>query len=168
MLSTINYTIFLQSFDHSFLMLMSLMWTSSQLNGTSFQIFLNMVSKIHGPLHMHNRKILWLDNGFAGFKQPLAACCGYGEPPLNFDNRIACGETKNLNGSTVTASPCNNTAEYVNWDGNHYTEAANRYISDQILSGNYSDPPLTVNRSFNYKPKFINYKMLLWLVSGFT
>ncbi|GAY40761.1 hypothetical protein CUMW_054400 [Citrus unshiu] len=58
-----------------------------------------------------------------GFKEPLAACCGYGGPPLNFDNRVACGETKNLSGSTVSATPCNNTAEYVNWDGNHYTEA---------------------------------------------
>jgi hypothetical protein len=42
----------------------------------------------------------------------------------------------------VTAIPCNNTAEYVNWDGNHYTEAANEYVSSQILTGNYSDPPL--------------------------
>ncbi|CAK7348189.1 unnamed protein product [Dovyalis caffra] len=74
-----------------------------------------------------------------GFKQPLAACCGYGGPPLNFDNRIACGQTKILNGSRVTGIPCNNTAEYVNWDGVHYTEAANRYVSDQILAGNYSN-----------------------------
>ena len=81
---------------------------------------------------------LWL----SGFKQPLATCCGYGGLPLNFDNRIACGQTKILNGSFVTAIPCNNTAEYVNWDGNHYTEAANEYVSSQILTGNYSDPPL--------------------------
>ncbi|KAJ6729288.1 ZINC FINGER FYVE DOMAIN CONTAINING PROTEIN [Salix viminalis] len=40
-----------------------------------------------------------------GFKQPLAACCGYGGPPLNFDRRIACGQTKVLNGSTVTGEP---------------------------------------------------------------
>ncbi|GMY16604.1 GDSL esterase/lipase At1g54790-like [Fagus crenata] len=45
-----------------------------------------------------------------GFKQPLAACCGYGGLPLNFDNRIACGQTKILNGSLVTAISCNNTA----------------------------------------------------------
>ncbi|KAF3436341.1 hypothetical protein FNV43_RR23433 [Rhamnella rubrinervis] len=81
------------------------------------------------------------------FKQPIAACCGYGGLPLNFDSRIACGVTKNINGSTVTATPCNNTAEYVNWDGNHYTEAANQYISSQILTGTYTDPPLSVNYS---------------------
>ncbi|KAI3449594.1 hypothetical protein Pfo_006259 [Paulownia fortunei] len=75
-----------------------------------------------------------------GFKQALAACCGYGGLPLNFDTRIACGETKVLNGSMVTAGACSNTTEYVNWDGNHYTEAANQYVSSQILSGKYLDP----------------------------
>ncbi|XP_050363405.1 GDSL esterase/lipase At1g54790-like [Argentina anserina] len=73
-----------------------------------------------------------------GFKQGIAACCGYGGPPINFDNRIACGQTKNLNGTEVTATPCSNPAEYVNWDGNHYTEAANQYVSSQILTGNYT------------------------------
>ncbi|XP_047312662.1 GDSL esterase/lipase At1g54790-like [Impatiens glandulifera] len=73
-----------------------------------------------------------------GFKQSIAACCGYGGPPLNFDTRINCGETKNLNGTMVTAMVCNNTAEYINWDGNHYTEAANQQITLQILSGNYT------------------------------
>ncbi|XVF84530.1 hypothetical protein PTKIN_Ptkin17bG0044200 [Pterospermum kingtungense] len=76
-----------------------------------------------------------------GFQQPLAACCGYGGPPLNFDTRIACGVTKNLNGSTVTANSCNNTAKYINWDGNHYTEAANRLVTDLMLTGNYSHSP---------------------------
>uniref|UniRef100_A0A5B7B967 GDSL esterase/lipase n=1 Tax=Davidia involucrata TaxID=16924 RepID=A0A5B7B967_DAVIN len=83
-----------------------------------------------------------------GFKEPLAACCGYGGPPLNFDNRIACGETKNLNGTLVTAKPCDNMAEYVNWDGNHYTESANSYVSSQILTGMYSDLLLSVNTPF--------------------
>lgn len=95
-------------------------------------------------LHFGSFYELWL----SGFKQPLAACCGYGGPPLNFDSRIACGQTKNLNGSLVTAIPCNNTAEYVNWDGNHYTEAANEYVSSQILTGNYSDPPLSVTAEY--------------------
>lgn len=91
--------------------------------------------------------------GFAGFKQPIAACCGYGGLPLNFDNRIACGVTKILNGSSVTAHPCKETAEYVNWDGNHYTEAANSYISSQILTGNYSHRLLLANEEFVCRPK---------------
>ncbi|KAF8394470.1 hypothetical protein HHK36_020678 [Tetracentron sinense] len=89
-----------------------------------------------------------------GFRPPLTACCGYGGPPLNFDNRIACGQTKNLNGSTVTVKPCNNTLEYVNWDGNHYTEAANLYVSSQILTGKYSDPPFSEKMPFLIKFKF--------------
>ncbi|KAE8734819.1 GDSL esterase/lipase [Hibiscus syriacus] len=74
-----------------------------------------------------------------GFQKPIAACCGYGGPSLNFDNRVPCGVTKDLNGTIVTANPCNNTAEYINWDGTHYTEAANRFVADQILIGNYTD-----------------------------
>ncbi|PIN18187.1 Alpha-L-fucosidase [Handroanthus impetiginosus] len=84
-----------------------------------------------------------------GFKQALAACCGYGGLPLNFDTRIACGETKVLNGTMVTAGACSNTIEYVNWDGNHYTEAANQHVSSQILSGKYLDPPPNVDLHFS-------------------
>jgi hypothetical protein len=79
---------------------------------------------------------------------------------LNFDGRIACGETKNLNGSLVTSTPCNNTAEYVNWDGNHYTEAANEYVSSQILTGNYSDPPPSVTAESLLGSKFFNPRRL--------
>lgn len=78
----------------------------------------------------------------SGFKEPVAACCGYGGPPLNYDSWIACGQTKSVNGSMVTAMPCDNPRDYVNWDGNHYTEAANAYVSSQILTGRFSDPPL--------------------------
>ncbi|KAK3193899.1 hypothetical protein Dsin_025209 [Dipteronia sinensis] len=95
-----------------------------------------------------------------GFEEPLAACCGYGGMPLNFDIRIACGQTKNLNGSTVTANPCNNTAEHVNWDGNHYTEAANQHISEQILTGNYSHSPISVNLPFFFGSHLNKLKML--------
>lgn len=84
-------------------------------------------------------------NEFPGFKEPLAACCGYGGLPLNFDSRIVCGQTKILDGSTVTAKACSNTSEYINWDGTHYTEAANRHAFEQILKGNYSYPRMSMN-----------------------
>ncbi|KAJ4836119.1 hypothetical protein Tsubulata_035425, partial [Turnera subulata] len=63
-----------------------------------------------------------------GFEQPIMACCGYGGPPLNYDSKVSCGQTKVLNGMTVTAKACNDSTEYVNWDGIHYTEAANQYL----------------------------------------
>ncbi|KAK3014552.1 hypothetical protein RJ639_010166 [Escallonia herrerae] len=89
-----------------------------------------------------------------GFEQPIMTCCGYGGPPLNYDSRIACGQTKILNGSSVTAKACNDSTEYVNWDGIHYTEAANQYVSSQILTGKYSDPPFSEQMPFLLKLKF--------------
>ncbi|CAK9179064.1 unnamed protein product [Ilex paraguariensis] len=89
-----------------------------------------------------------------GFEQPLMACCGYGGPPLNYDSRVACGLTKVLNGSSVTANGCNDSTEYINWDGIHYTEAANQYVSSQILTGKYSDPPFADKMPFLLKLKF--------------
>ncbi|CAA6663554.1 unnamed protein product [Spirodela intermedia] len=62
-----------------------------------------------------------------GFEHPVMACCGY-------------GETRVLNGSAVTAAGCNDTSKHVNWDGIHYTEAANLHVSSQILTGRFSDP----------------------------
>ncbi|XP_075483271.1 GDSL esterase/lipase At1g54790 [Primulina tabacum] len=89
-----------------------------------------------------------------GFEQPLMACCGYGGPPLNYDSRISCGQTKLLNGSSVTAKGCSDSTEYVNWDGIHYTEAANQYVASQILTGKYSDPSFADKMPFLLKLKF--------------
>ncbi|GAV63200.1 Lipase_GDSL domain-containing protein [Cephalotus follicularis] len=89
-----------------------------------------------------------------GFEQPIMACCGYGGPPLNYDSRISCGQTKVLNGTTITAQGCSDSTENVNWDGIHYSEAANQYVSSQILTGKYSDPPFSENMPFLLKLKF--------------
>ncbi|CAN1271469.1 GDSL esterase/lipase At1g54790 [Linum perenne] len=64
-----------------------------------------------------------------GFKEPIAACCGYGGPPLNFDIRVPCG--------AVTANVCNRPSEYVNWDGVHYTDAADRFVAQRLISGKF-------------------------------
>ncbi|KAL6953267.1 acetylajmaline esterase [Sarracenia purpurea var. burkii] len=89
-----------------------------------------------------------------GFEQPIMACCGYGGPPLNYDSRVACGLTKVVNGSSVTAKGCSDSTEYVNWDGIHYTEAANQYVSSQILTGKFSDPPFSNQMPFLLPLKF--------------
>ncbi|XP_027367259.1 GDSL esterase/lipase At1g54790-like isoform X2 [Abrus precatorius] len=83
-----------------------------------------------------------------GFEQPIMACCGYGGPPLNYDSRVSCGLTKILNGTTITAKGCNDSSVYVNWDGIHYTEAANQYVASQILSRNYYNTPLADKMPF--------------------
>ncbi|XP_022743040.1 GDSL esterase/lipase At1g54790-like [Durio zibethinus] len=89
-----------------------------------------------------------------GFEQPIMACCGYGGPPLNYDSRIGCGKIKVIDGTSVTAKACNDSSEYVNWDGIHYSEAANQYISSQILTGKYSDPPFSDKMPFLLNIKF--------------
>ncbi|XP_062178229.1 GDSL esterase/lipase At1g54790 isoform X2 [Alnus glutinosa] len=89
-----------------------------------------------------------------GFEQPIMTCCGYGGPPLNYDSRISCGQTKILNGTLVTAKGCPDSTEHVSWDGIHYTEAANQYVSSQILTGKFSDPPFSDEMPFLLKLKF--------------
>ncbi|XP_023545470.1 GDSL esterase/lipase At1g54790-like isoform X2 [Cucurbita pepo subsp. pepo] len=89
-----------------------------------------------------------------GFEQPIMTCCGYGGPPLNYDNRITCGLTKTLDGKVVTAKGCNDSSKYVNWDGTHYTEAANEYVSSQILTEKYSDPPFSLDHK---RPFFLKF-----------
>ncbi|KAI3980794.1 hypothetical protein MKX01_025359 [Papaver californicum] len=69
-----------------------------------------------------------------GFKSPLMACCGYGGPPYNVNNRVGCGQT----GYNV----CAPGTKCISWDGVHYTEAANSFIATKILSTNYSTPQL--------------------------
>ncbi|KAL5701634.1 acetylajmaline esterase [Ranunculus cassubicifolius] len=89
-----------------------------------------------------------------GFEQPIMACCGYGGPPLNYDNKIPCGRTKSLNGTSVTAKACDDSSDYIIWDGIHYTEAANQHVASQILTGKYSDPSFADKMPFLVKLKF--------------
>ncbi|GMG99797.1 hypothetical protein Nepgr_001637 [Nepenthes gracilis] len=60
-----------------------------------------------------------------GFSNPLMACCGFGGPPYNYNVRVTCGNT----GSEA----CNDGARRVNWDGIHYTEAANEIVATKVL-----------------------------------
>ncbi|XP_075660230.1 GDSL esterase/lipase At1g54790-like [Castanea sativa] len=83
-----------------------------------------------------------------GFEHPIRACCGYGGPPLNYDSRISCGQTKILNGTSVTVKGCSDSSKYISWDGIHYTQAANDHVSSEILTGKYSDPPFFENLMF--------------------
>uniref|UniRef100_M8BUY1 GDSL esterase/lipase n=1 Tax=Aegilops tauschii TaxID=37682 RepID=M8BUY1_AEGTA len=64
----------------------------------------------------------------AGFgDMPLAACCGGGGGPYNFNFTFFCG--------TPAATACADPSESVSWDGIHYTEAANRFVAHAILRG---------------------------------
>ncbi|CDY25101.1 BnaC06g18430D [Brassica napus] len=73
-----------------------------------------------------------------GFVDPLMACCGFGGRPNNYDRKATCGQP----GSTI----CRDVTKAVVWDGVHYTEAANRFVVDAILSNRYTYPKISLNR----------------------
>lgn len=55
---------------------------------------------------------------------------------------------------TVLAKSCDDVSLRVNWDGVHFTEAANRWIFQQINGGAFSDPPLPL--------KFACTRSVMW------
>ncbi|CAL5397733.1 unnamed protein product [Camellia sinensis] len=56
-----------------------------------------------------------------GLKYGPRACCGYVDGDYNFDPKVYCGNTKVINGSTLTATACSDPYNYVSWDGIHAT-----------------------------------------------
>ncbi|KAK4753610.1 hypothetical protein SAY87_001714 [Trapa incisa] len=86
---------------------------------------------------------------FSGFHSPLVACCGHGGK-YNFNRFRKCGATITVRGKeTLIADSCRDPSVRVNWDGAHYTEAANKWVSEQIINGSYSDPPIALCMSCN-------------------
>nr|XP_010930359.1 GDSL esterase/lipase At3g26430 [Elaeis guineensis] len=81
-----------------------------------------------------------------GFEHPLRTCCGYGGGEYNFDFFVRCSNTGKVNGTTVLlGKSCKDPSKSIIWDGVHYTEAANRWVFDQIKGGAFSDPPVPLS-----------------------
>ncbi|QCD81494.1 GDSL esterase/lipase At4g01130-like [Vigna unguiculata] len=87
-----------------------------------------------------------------GLKYGTKACCGYGGGDYNFDPRVYCGNSKEINGRKVTATACNDPYNYVSWDGIHASEAANKLTTFAILNGSYSDPPFPFQEHCDLQP----------------
>lgn len=84
---------------------------------------------------------------FEGFEHPLVACCGHGGK-YNYNRYIKCGSKRTINGrEVVVAKSCSNPTVKINWDGVHFTEAANKWIFDHIANGSFSDPPIPLKMS---------------------
>ncbi|KAL3522438.1 hypothetical protein ACH5RR_015272 [Cinchona calisaya] len=66
-----------------------------------------------------------------GFRKTNAACCGDGGP-YNYNKGVQCGDPP----TTVCPDP----SLYINWDGPHFTEAANRWVTSALLKGPYTIP----------------------------
>ncbi|KAI4372541.1 hypothetical protein MLD38_010758 [Melastoma candidum] len=87
-----------------------------------------------------------------GLKYGTKACCGYGDGAYNYDARVYCGNTKEINGSSVRAWACEDPFNYVSWDGIHATEAANKLTTLAILNGSWFDPPLRLEDHCELNP----------------
>ena len=70
------------------------------------------------------------------------ACCGYGG---KYNIRVGCGATININGTKIVAGSCKNPSTRIIWDGSHFTEAANKVVFDQISTGAFNDPPISLD-----------------------
>lgn len=87
-----------------------------------------------------------------GFKYGTKACCGYGGGDYNYNSQVYCGNSKVINGSTVTAKACSDPNDYVSWDGIHTTEAANKFVTQAILNGSYFEPPFPIRQLCDIQP----------------
>ncbi|KAJ9708778.1 hypothetical protein PVL29_000678 [Vitis rotundifolia] len=76
-----------------------------------------------------------------GFVEPLKACCGPGGK-YNYNVKVGCGWKGVVDGREVEGTSCKDPTVKINWDGIHYTEAANKWVFDQIVGGAFSDPPV--------------------------
>ncbi|XP_009788631.1 GDSL esterase/lipase At4g01130-like [Nicotiana sylvestris] len=81
-----------------------------------------------------------------GLKYGTKACCGQGGGAYNFNQQVFCGNTKQINGQTLTATACEDPYNYVSWDGIHATEAANKLTTYAILNGSNFDPPFSLQK----------------------
>ncbi|KAM0913007.1 hypothetical protein ACQ4PT_012441 [Festuca glaucescens] len=87
-----------------------------------------------------------------GFDDPLLTCCGHDAGPYNYDPKVGCGGKVLVNGTwVVLGKPCDDPARRVSWDGVHFTEAANKFVFDQIVGGALSDPPVPLRQACRSK-----------------
>ncbi|MCD9646566.1 hypothetical protein HAX54_036502 [Datura stramonium] len=87
-----------------------------------------------------------------GLKYGTKACCGQGGGAYNFNQQVYCGNTKEINGQTLSATACEDPYNYVSWDGIHATEAANKLTADAILKDSYFDPPFSLHKFCDIQP----------------
>ncbi|KAJ4849550.1 Alpha-L-fucosidase 3 [Turnera subulata] len=87
-----------------------------------------------------------------GFKESLRACCGHGGK-YNYNKNIGCGGKITVHGKEILVGrACKDPSKWINWDGVHYTQAANKWIFEQIVGGSFSDPPVPLKMACHKHP----------------
>ncbi|KAJ4826956.1 hypothetical protein Tsubulata_040756 [Turnera subulata] len=77
-----------------------------------------------------------------GFEEPFIACCGHGGK-YNYNSLARCGARITVDDKEILiANSCKDPSVKVIWDGIHFTEAANKWIFQQIVNGSFCDPPI--------------------------
>lgn len=88
-------------------------------------------------------KITLINDAESGFNSTNVACCGVPTSPYNVNILVPCGPP----GFDITtntpyqATSCSSPGSHLYWDGFYTTEAANKYVAEKILSGDYFDIP---------------------------
>ncbi|KAB2075687.1 hypothetical protein E1A91_A07G247500v1 [Gossypium mustelinum] len=80
-----------------------------------------------------------------GFVDPFNFCCG-----SFYGYHINCGKKATVNG-TVYGNPCDHPSNHISWDGIHYSETANMLVSNRILNGSLSDPPVSIQDACHHE-----------------
>ncbi|XP_051125549.1 GDSL esterase/lipase At1g31550-like [Andrographis paniculata] len=93
------------------------------------------INIMYGDYYNDVMRMYLSPNQFGFGNQTLSSCCG-GGGTYNYNPAKQCG-------GTPQAACCRDPAEYINWDGVHFTEAANRLIAQGLLQGSYTDPPFS-------------------------
>ncbi|KAL8229103.1 hypothetical protein R6Q57_014003 [Mikania cordata] len=114
---------------------------NEKLKAKVVQLRLDLRKAILTYVDMYSAKYqLMQDANNLGFKDRFTICCGYHDQ----DEDIYCGNKGKINGSEMFAGSCNDPTKVISWDGVHYTDAANRWITSQVTYGLLSDPPLSI------------------------
>jgi hypothetical protein len=60
---------------------------------------------------------------------------------------VECGKKAIVNGTEVFGASCSNPSVYISWDSIHYSHAANKWVANQVLTGNLSDSPVPITKA---------------------
>ncbi|KAK9145304.1 hypothetical protein Sjap_005207 [Stephania japonica] len=112
---------------------------------------LSDASIIYVDIHSIYLKLVRQPSAY-GLRYGTKACCGQGGGDYNFNPKVFCGNSRKVNGSSVTAKACEDPEKYVSWDGIHATEAANKLMTRAILNGSYFEPPFPLHKLCDLQP----------------